>query len=187
LTDFGITLILIGVILWFGNTSGLFPTIPFAGYTLIGAGAVLYRKGAVAAAQELRRKIRETPAIPAVELEPGEDLPAFCVRCGEPATATIDCHYLSVSEKSEEPQQATLSLPVCPNHPALPSGPTDIRITAADRTVLVVNVSEKFASAVRERQQQRSRALAETMANLADNYESPEDFLRNLQSPKPAD
>ena len=179
---FGITLTIVGGILWFGNVSGSFPTIPYVGYVLIGVGLSLHRMGAVAAARSLRRTVRETPSIPAVELEPNEELPGVCVRCGEPAESLVAWRYeVSMSEKSEEHHYKSISLPVCAVHLAMPTSPAEFQITAADRRVLIVNVSHNFAQAVREQQRQRSLALGNTMASLASNYESPEDFLRNLK------
>lgn len=180
-TLFGITLTIVGGILWIGNVSGIFPTIPYVGYMLIGVGVSLHRMGAVAAARSLRRTIRETPSIPAVELEPNEELPGICVRCGEPAKSLVAWRYVGMSEKSEEPHEESISLPVCAVHLAAPTSPAEFQITAADRRVLIVNVSRNFARAVREQQRQRLLALGNTMSSLASNYESPEDFLRNLE------
>ncbi len=180
-TMFGITLTIVGGILWIGNVSGIFPTIPYVGYVLIAVGVSLHRMGAVAAARSLRRTIRETPSIPAVELEPNEELPGICVRCGEPAKSLVAWRYVGMSEKSEEPHEESISLPVCAVHLAAPTSPAEFQIMAADRRVLIVNVSRNFARAVREQQRQRLLALGNTMSSLASNYESPEDFLRNLE------
>src|SRR3974377_1065684 len=42
---FGVLVIALGIFLWIGNVSRMFPTIPLAGYITIVIGGVIYRAG----------------------------------------------------------------------------------------------------------------------------------------------
>jgi len=162
-----------------GLIARMFPfRIPFLSLGLIAGGLALLRISSIESAKRLRQVIRKTPGISAVELELNEELPRVCVICGTQADHFASRAY--TVEEHDESREATISLPLCSQHAVDSSILSRLSISCTGRHVLILDVALDFAEAVREAQQARSRAVGDNLASMASNYQSPDEFLRNL-------